>query len=83
MVVKEEEHRRISEKHRQRSAKQRNFLVSQSRKTKLSYYLPFNEKDVKNNQNFWSSVIPLLSNKFAYSEKITLIENEKVITDFI
>ena len=83
MVEKEEEHRRISEKHRQRLAKQRNFLVSQSRKTKLSYYLPFNEKDVKNNQNFWSSVIPLLSNKFAYSEKITLIENEKVITEII
>ena len=44
--------------------------------------MTFNEKGVKNNQNFWSTVIPLRSNKFVYSEKITLIENEKIITDF-
>ena len=34
-----------------------------------------------NNRKFWKTVKPILSNKFVKSEKITLTDNEKVITN--
>ena len=34
-----------------------------------------------NNKKFWNTVKPMLSSKFVKSEKITLADNEKVITN--
>ena len=32
-------------------------------------------------ENFWKTVKPMLSNKFINNEKITLVDNEKIITN--
>ena len=68
-----------SEEDRQRFVKQRNLCVSLLRKTKKSYFLNLNEKNVIDNQKFWKTVKPMLSNKFVNSEKITLVDNERII----
>ena len=33
------------------------------------------------NRKFWKTVKPILSNKFVNSEKITLVDNEKITTN--
>ena len=70
-----------SEEDRQRFRKQRNLCVSLLRKTKRSYYSNLNEKNVIDNRKFWKTVKPMLSNKFVNNEKITLVDNEKIITN--
>ena len=39
------------------------------------------EKNVIDNRKFWKTVKPMLSNKFVNNEKITLVDNEKIITN--
>ena len=52
------------------------------RKTKEDYYGNLNEKDViDNNKRFWKTGKPLLSNKVKSSEKITSVQEEKIITN--
>ena len=65
----------------QRFRKQIYLCVSQLRKTKRSYYSNLNEKNVIDNRKFWKTVKPMLSNKFVNNEKITLADNEKIITN--
>ena len=64
-----------SEEGRQRFVKQRNLCVSLLRKTKRSYYSNLKEK--------MSSIIKkkTTTNKCVNSEKITLADNEKIITN--
>ena len=69
-----------NEENRQRFVKERNLCVSLLRKTKRSYYSNLNEKNV-DNRKFWKTVKPMLSNKLINSEKITLVDNEKIITN--
>ena len=45
------------------------------------YYATLNKKHVIDNQEFWKTVKPMLSNKLVSRAKITLVENEKVIAD--
>ena len=68
------------EEDRQRFVKQRNLFVSVLRKTKRIYYSNLNEKNVIDNRRFWKTVKPMLSIKFVNSGKITLVDNEKIIT---
>ena len=70
-----------SEEDRQRFRKQRNLCVSLLRKTKRSYYSNLNEKNVIDNRKFWKTVKPIVSNKFINGEKITLVNNDKSITN--
>ena len=50
--------------------------------TKEDYYGNLNEKDViDNNKRFWKTGKPLLSNKVKSSEKITSVQEEKIITN--
>ena len=70
-----------SEKDQQRYAKQRNLRMSLLRKTKRIYYSDFNEMNVVDYRKFWKSVKPMLSNKLVSSDKITLVEDGKIITD--
>ena len=60
--------------------KQRNFCVSLLRKAKKDYYGNLNEKDVIDNKKFWKTVKPLFSDKVKSSEKITLVQEDKIIT---
>ena len=61
--------------------KQRNCCASLLGKTKKDHYANLDEKDVADNKQFWKTVKPLLSNKVKFSEKITLVEGEEIITE--
>ena len=50
-------------------------------KKKLLFELKWKKRLIIDNRKFWKTVKPMLSNKFINSEKITLIDNEKVITN--
>ena len=50
------------------------------RKTKKYYYTNLNEKDIADNKRFWRTAKPLLSDKTKPSEKIALVEDEKLPT---
>ena len=55
--------------------------ISLLRKTKRSCCSNLNKKNVTDNRKFWKTVKPVLSNKFDNNEKITLVDNEKIITN--
>ena len=55
--------------------------ISLLRKTKRSCCSNLNKKNVTDNRKFWKTVKPVLSNKFVNNEKITLVDNEKIITN--
>ena len=59
---------------------QRNICVSLLRKSKRSYFENLNVKLVRDNKKFWKNVAPLFSNKIKSKERITLIENENIIS---
>ena len=61
--------------------KQRNFCVSLLRKTKKKHYANLNHKDIADNKQFWRTVKPLLSDKSKSNEKITLVEDNKIISE--
>ena len=52
-------------------------------KNKKQYYANLNKKDVADNKKFWKTVKPLLSDKIKWSEKITLLEDDKIFTQDI
>ena len=51
------------------------------RKTKRSYYENLNERNVTDTKNFWKTVKPYLSNKNISNNKITLVENDTILTE--
>ena len=60
--------------------KQRNACVNLLRKAKKSYYNNLNVKSVTDNKLFWKNVKPGFSEKMTTYEKITLIENDKIVS---
>ena len=71
--------RNISNENKKKHSKQRNYFVSLLRKAKKSYYSNLNEKKITDNKTFWKTVEPFPSEKPPSDEKITLIENDKII----
>ena len=61
--------------------KQRNFCVDLLRKTKRSYFEQINIKDISDNKKFWNTIKPFFSNKGLNSNKLMLIENDKLISE--
>ena len=61
--------------------KQRNLVVSLLRKTKKEFYGNLNTNILSENRTFWKTVKPFLSEKSQKTSKITLIENEEIISD--
>ena len=70
-----------SNKDRDAYKKQRNLCVSLLRQNKKDYFETLDIKSVTDNKMFWKTVAPLFSNKSKASNKITLSENEKLITN--
>ena len=60
---------------------QRNYCVNLLRKTKKQYYKNLNVKNVVDNQTFWKTVKPYFSDKGSNSRRITLLENDSILTD--
>ena len=59
--------------------KQRNYCVLLLRKTKEMYCSNVGEKNVTDNERFWKTVKPLLSDKPTHQEKLNLSENGEII----
>ena len=72
--------RKKTEENRKLYVKQRKKCVPLLKKAKREYYQNLDEKNVKDNEKFWKTVKPLLSNKSKSREKINLNENEKTLT---
>ena len=70
-----------SDENRRLFQKQRNMCVSLLRKAKKEYFSPSNINKVVENKSFWKIVKPFLSNKTISSEKITIINDDELITD--
>ena len=60
---------------------QQNSCVSLLRKLKRPYFENLNVKLGKDNKNFQKNVAPLFSSKIKSKERITLIENENIISN--
>ena len=60
---------------------QRNFCVKLLRKTRKQFYNNLNVKYITENKLFWKTVKPLFTDKTLKDERITLLENNKVVSD--
>ena len=49
------------------------------RKSKRKFFGRLNEIDLCDIKNLWGVVKPLLSNKVVYNERVTLVEDDKII----
>ena len=61
--------------------KQRNMCVKLLRKTKKDFFSNFDVKGLTDNKQFWKTVKPCLTDKTLKDKRITLTENEKVVSD--
>ena len=68
-----------SEENKRTYSKQRNYCVSLLRKSKSEYFGNLNEKKISDNKTFSKTIKPFLSDKITSTQKITLIEKEKII----
>ena len=60
---------------------QRNFCVKLLRNTKKEFYNNLNVKYITKNKLFWKTVKPSFTDKTLKDERITLVENNKVVSD--
>ena len=60
--------------------KQRNLCVTMVRKAKKNYFNNLNVGNITDNIQFWKTVKSFFSIKFVANERITLIEEEKVVS---
>ena len=61
--------------------KQWNICVKLRRKTEKQFFDNLDVKRVTDNKQFWKTVKPSLTDKTLKGKRITLIENEKVVSD--
>ena len=61
--------------------KQRNFVSRLYKKRRKMFYNSIDLKNFTDNKKFWENVNPLFSDKTKSQSKITLVENNKIITD--
>ena len=64
-----------------RYREQRNLVVKVNTNAKRAYYKSIQAKSIENDKQFWKTVKPLFSNTNPTSEKITLIENGKILSN--
>ena len=61
--------------------RQRDRCLSILRKKKKKYFNSLNIKQVSDNKHFWKSVKPFFNDKRSNSLKITLVDENNIITD--
>ena len=71
--------KKTTEENRNNYVKQRNLCVTPLRKSKREFFGSLNETHLCDNKKFWGVVKPLLSSKVVYNERITLVEDDKII----
>ena len=60
--------------------RQRNYSVKLLKRSKKDFYNNLNVKKVTDNKHFWRNIKPNFTDKILNDEKITLVEDGKVIT---
>ena len=70
-----------TDKNRKKCNKQRNYCVGLSRKTKQEYYENLDITKITDNKTFWKTVGPYFRERFCDAQKITLIENDDIVTE--
>ena len=61
--------------------RQRNFCTNLLKKVKASHYRNLKPSSICDNKKFWNTVKPLFSDKCISTDNITLIENNKIISE--
>ena len=61
--------------------KQRNYVVSLNRKTQKAFFKDLNPNNIQTSKSFFQTFKPYFSKKYTCSEKLLLIENNKIISD--
>ena len=61
--------------------KQRNYTVNLLRKEKKIYYNNLDLKNITDNKQFWKNPKRLLSDKISESSKITIVNNNSIVSD--
>ena len=70
-----------SAEHSEVFRRQRNLCVNLFRKEKRNFYKNLNISDITDNKKFWKTVKSVLSDKGRSNSKITLIENDTIISN--
>ena len=52
-----------------------------TKKLKKKHYTNLNHKEIANDKQFWRTAKPLLSDKSKSNEKVTLVEDNKIISE--
>ena len=60
---------------------QRNLVVKLNIQAKRQYFMSIQSKTIDNDKKFWKTVKPLFSNKNPMSEKITLVEDGRILSN--
>ena len=68
-----------SEENKRRYSKQSNYCLLILRKSESKYFGNLNKKKISDNKTFWKTIKPFLSDKIISTQKITLIDKEKII----
>ena len=71
--------RNKTDENERKYTKQRNYCVSLLRKSKREYYSNLDVKNITDNKVFWKTVKLFQSNKVTSTQRITLIENDKIV----
>ena len=61
--------------------RQRNYSVSLLSITKKSFYENLDPKFITDNRKFWKQVKPFFSDKTPFTNNITLLEGDEIVTD--
>ena len=61
--------------------KLKNFCSKLYKKERKTFYSKIDTHKITNNKTFWKTITPFLSRKAPSSSRITLIENEAIISD--
>ena len=71
--------RNKTDANKRKYTKQWNYCLSPLRKSKREYYSNLDVKNITDNKTFCKTVKPFLSHKVTSTQKITLVENNKMI----
>ena len=61
--------------------KHKNFCSKLYKKERRNFYSQLDIKNITDNKQFWKTMKPFLSEKCTYASKITLVDNDNVISD--
>ena len=79
--LKNKYHKSPNNVNKLRYRKQRNYCVNLTRRIKKNYYSNLDINKVIDNKKFWDTIKPCFSEKNTSIKRITLIENDNIITE--